>query len=358
MTLKILQNAYRQLQRDPVEGFLVEPHEDDFFKWTVWIEGPRPGVFENGIFEMELVFPRDFPMSPPDLRFVSEFWHPNVYHDGRVCISILHPPIDDPMSGELPQERWLPTQTVSTIILSVLSILDAPNFSSPANVDASVEWKQSPEAFLRRTKHLVEKARTRIPAHIKIPHPESNPEERAKALERHRILNDTSSVGDMLEEGGTFGADDVYMVDLGDGSEDSFDYNADYSDDEFNYATGDEPSPSSGRSGDSSKNNEKKKKAPVEAKPSATGANGSGAPTKTKSKDSGGSSSTSRHNSKRSTSGSRPDDAKKERKPSGHSKGSKSKSSKSSRKSHTKSTETGKARELSKQSAEQSEIKL
>lgn len=32
---------------------------------------------EGGIFELELVFPPDFPMSPPTLRFISEFWHPN-----------------------------------------------------------------------------------------------------------------------------------------------------------------------------------------------------------------------------------------------------------------------------------------
>jgi hypothetical protein len=42
------------------------------------------------------------------------------------------------MSGELPEERWLPTQTVQTIILSVISLLNSPNFSSPANVDAGV----------------------------------------------------------------------------------------------------------------------------------------------------------------------------------------------------------------------------
>src|SRR5688500_4034134 len=42
------------------------------------------------------------------------------------------------MSGESAAERWLPTQSVSTIILSVISLLNAPNFSSPANVDANV----------------------------------------------------------------------------------------------------------------------------------------------------------------------------------------------------------------------------
>lgn len=42
------------------------------------------------------------------------------------------------MSGELPEERWLPSQTVGTVLLSVISMLNDPNTSSPANVDASV----------------------------------------------------------------------------------------------------------------------------------------------------------------------------------------------------------------------------
>lgn len=56
------------------------------------------------------------------------------------------PPIDDPHSGELPSERWNPTQSVRTILLSVISLLNEPNTSSPANVDASVmfrKWKDS-----------------------------------------------------------------------------------------------------------------------------------------------------------------------------------------------------------------------
>lgn len=35
-----------------------------------------------------------------------------MFQNGDVCISILHPPIDDPQSGELPSERWNPTQNV------------------------------------------------------------------------------------------------------------------------------------------------------------------------------------------------------------------------------------------------------
>ena len=35
-----------------------------------------------------------------------------VYLDGRVCISILHPPGDDPNGYELASERWMPVHTV------------------------------------------------------------------------------------------------------------------------------------------------------------------------------------------------------------------------------------------------------
>lgn len=48
---------------------------------------------------------------------------PAVYPDGRVCISILHAPGDDPMGYESSAERWSPVQSVEKILLSVVSML-------------------------------------------------------------------------------------------------------------------------------------------------------------------------------------------------------------------------------------------
>nr|XP_047907961.1 ubiquitin-conjugating enzyme E2 R1 isoform X2 [Anser cygnoides] len=99
-----------------------------------------------GRLQARLRFPIDYPYSPPAFRFLTKMWHPNIYETGDVCISILHPPVDDPQSGELPSERWNPTQNVRTILLSVISLLNEPNTFSPANVDASVmyrKWKES-----------------------------------------------------------------------------------------------------------------------------------------------------------------------------------------------------------------------
>ena len=46
-----------------------------------------------------------------------------VYADGRVCISILHSPGDDPLGYETSAERWSPVQSVEKILLSVVSML-------------------------------------------------------------------------------------------------------------------------------------------------------------------------------------------------------------------------------------------
>ncbi|XP_015283674.1 PREDICTED: ubiquitin-conjugating enzyme E2 R2 [Gekko japonicus] len=107
----------------------------------------RIGTSPPGVcIQAHIKFPMDYPYSPPTFRFLTKMWHPNIYENGDVCISILHPPVDDPQSGELPSERWNPTQNVRTILLSVISLLNEPNTFSPANVDASVmfrKWRDS-----------------------------------------------------------------------------------------------------------------------------------------------------------------------------------------------------------------------
>merc|ERR1712168_1456870 len=116
------------------------------FLWEVALFGPPDTLYQGGYFKANLKFPSDYPYNPPSVRFLCKVWHPNVYENGDLCISILHPPVDDPQSGELPCERWNPTQNVRTILLSVVSLLNEPNTFSPANVDASVmfrRWKDS-----------------------------------------------------------------------------------------------------------------------------------------------------------------------------------------------------------------------
>jgi len=105
-----------------------------------------------------MVFPKDYPNNPPSVRFVSEMWHPNVYDDGKVCISILHSPGDDPMGYEQASERWSPVQTVETIMLSIISMLSSPNDESPANIDAAKQFREDFPGFRKRVAQCVRKS--------------------------------------------------------------------------------------------------------------------------------------------------------------------------------------------------------
>eukprot|EP01088_Endostelium_zonatum_P004109 TRINITY_DN15329_c0_g1_i1.p1 TRINITY_DN15329_c0_g1~~TRINITY_DN15329_c0_g1_i1.p1 ORF type:complete len:236 (-),score=70.72 TRINITY_DN15329_c0_g1_i1:29-736(-) len=226
---KLLMQQYQKLQSDPVEGFAVEIDESNIFEWKIYIEGPKQTLYEGGIFQLLMKFPTDYPMSPPDLKFVSEFWHPNVYDNGKVCISILHPPVNDDTSGERPEERWLPTQSPSTILLSVISLLSDPNFSSPANVDASVMWRRNPQGNQKKCKELVDKANRAFDGHIKIPHPDTDPEERKKYLDRLKELNKPMDIYDGVFDDDYGAMDDD---DIGEECDDDYDEDMDFEEDE------------------------------------------------------------------------------------------------------------------------------
>ena len=171
-----------ELSSEPPSGVDVwlrddDEYEDDIFHWECSIVGPPDTLLyvvsdrstdshthtqshthnsEGGIFIAQLDFPFDFPNSPPKMRFTSAIWHPNVYPDGRVCISILHPPGTDVFNAEeTAEERWRPILSVEAVLLSVMSMLADPNPSSPANIDAAVMFRKDPAAYKKRCKECV-----------------------------------------------------------------------------------------------------------------------------------------------------------------------------------------------------------
>ena len=92
-------------------------NEENFFEWEAAITGPEGTYFEDGVFIAQLSFPQDYPLNPPKMKFKSDLFHPNIYPDGRVCISILHPPGNDPLGYESSNERWSPVQSIEKILL-------------------------------------------------------------------------------------------------------------------------------------------------------------------------------------------------------------------------------------------------
>jgi len=161
---RALAGELKDLMTKPLEGVNVQLVDDsNLFKWEVAIFGPPDTIYCGGYFKTQLDFPETYPFEPPKMKFLEPIFHPNVYPSGEICISILHPPGKADQRGELPEERWNPTQRVRTIVLSVISLLNEPNISSPADVDASVafrKWKEGQDdTFEKKVKQAVAKSK-------------------------------------------------------------------------------------------------------------------------------------------------------------------------------------------------------
>ena len=147
--IKVILRNYQEFEKSPIDNISVEDptDSDNIFKWNVKIFGLSDSPYENGVFDLEINYPSDYPFNPPEVKFKTNIYHPNIYKDGKVCISILHPPGDDPNSYELAEERWRPIHTFSSIMISIISLLSDPNDESPANIDAAKVWREDKNEF-------------------------------------------------------------------------------------------------------------------------------------------------------------------------------------------------------------------
>ena len=172
MAEKILLNEYKALAKETWTNISLVA--ENIFDWSVALIVLNPdSLYYGGYFKARITFPRNYPFSPPDFRFERPLWHPNVYPDGRLCISILHQPGEDVMSGESAGERWSPVQRVESVLISVLSLLDDAEVSSPANVDAGVMLRNDANGYKERVRQDRDRSKEDIPVGFEMPTHES-----------------------------------------------------------------------------------------------------------------------------------------------------------------------------------------
>eukprot|EP00762_Andalucia_godoyi_P003556 ANDGO_04300.mRNA.1 Ubiquitin-conjugating enzyme E2 2 len=130
--------------QDPHEaGYSASPEEADVMKWSAVMFGPSGTIWEDGTFKLSLSFSESYPQKPPEVKFLSKMFHPNIYNDGRICLDIL-------------QNMWSPIYDVSAILTSIRSLLADPNPASPANSEAAQLYSSNKDEYERRVKEIVE----------------------------------------------------------------------------------------------------------------------------------------------------------------------------------------------------------
>jgi ubiquitin-protein ligase len=95
-------------------------HSDiNMYKGYALIIGPTDTPYEDGFYLFEFIFPTDYPYSPPSLKYCTSDgatrFNPNLYRNGKVCVSILNT-----WKGE----QWTSCQNISSILLTLSSLFN------------------------------------------------------------------------------------------------------------------------------------------------------------------------------------------------------------------------------------------
>lgn len=134
-TLKRLNNELKAITEDnKIDGIEIIP-SDDIKEFYANINGPPNSPYQNGVFKLEIKIPDNYPLTPPNVKFVSKIFHPNIYTDGKICVDILR------------KENWAPTLKISSVLLSIQSLFTDPDPMSAANPEAGRLYRKDREKF-------------------------------------------------------------------------------------------------------------------------------------------------------------------------------------------------------------------
>ena len=140
-TIQRIALEYKSIEEEPNECYSITPDKKNIFKCPGIVYSTVP-PFEGGTWSFEINFPNEYPIKPFEFKFTSNFPHPNIYPDGKMCISILHDGIDE-TGYEDSSIRWSPVQNINSVLMSIISMLNDPNLDSPANVDMTKLWRDN-----------------------------------------------------------------------------------------------------------------------------------------------------------------------------------------------------------------------
>ena len=170
---------YRALQKEAAEDIVLYPKDEgDLLHWRAYIVGPPDTPFEGmaspplpsfffdagcaaaweaepfcctagGRFELDIVVPKNYPLRPPKIHFITKIFHPNIhFKTGEICLDLVRSSftlraVCCAHTHSVPPQlksAWSAVYTLQSVCRSIIALLSHPEPDSPLNCDCGKHY--------------------------------------------------------------------------------------------------------------------------------------------------------------------------------------------------------------------------
>lgn len=145
--LRRIQNEIKGLEQNNEEYkkmFTIKMVDDNMYHWDIMLYGPADSLYEGYKFKLDLVLPTDYPFAPPRVKFITPIQHVNINTNGDICLDIL-------------KNEWRSSQSMRTVLLSIILLLSQPNYKDPLNSDLAELYRKDKKKYTKTIKESCDK---------------------------------------------------------------------------------------------------------------------------------------------------------------------------------------------------------
>lgn len=120
LTITRIKRDITNIFQDPLPYIFILPDDDDMSKLHAVISGPDGTPYRGGFFHFFIRFPPEYPIKPLKVKIMTTNknqvrFNPNLYANGKVCLSIL---------GTWSGPQWSASQSLSSVLVSIQSLMN------------------------------------------------------------------------------------------------------------------------------------------------------------------------------------------------------------------------------------------
>ncbi|KAI9723886.1 MAG: hypothetical protein M1828_004005 [Chrysothrix sp. TS-e1954] len=135
--LRRIAKEIEDTRSDTLSKVNLEPANggDDLTALEGSFEGPPDTPYEGGKYFVDIRIPNDYPFRPPNMRFRTKIWHPNVSSQtGAICLDTL-------------STNWSPVLTIKSAMISLQGLLASPEPKDPQDAEVAGMLLKNPKEF-------------------------------------------------------------------------------------------------------------------------------------------------------------------------------------------------------------------